>query len=298
MEIAKQMINRALLVAFAALAALAALAAIIATDFPAPVSAQSEGAMLETTGEEQISGRIVARRLSTERIEFGWQPSGSEERILPRARYFPRAAAATVDRWLSSSPVEVEGVAIGRINARLRAGGRIEFAFTPTDGERILPPSRYFPHNATVDRWLRSTEITIPPPGSAGRPDRPQRLYRRERELSPHLRAPRERRDRVLGKQQPRADRRPSRQLQRRERRTAAQLRDPQRQRRDRVLGTKRVRADRPPCRELYRHQPEHRVHLRDSHKWRDHMLGKQRVQRLRADQRPNRPLYRRQRRL
>ena len=165
MEIVKQMISRALL---AATAALAAIAAIIAADFtaPAPAQAQSEGAMLETTGAEQISGRIVARRLSTDRIEFGWQPSGSDERILPRARYFPRPADATVDRWLSSSPVELEGVAIGQINARLRAGGRIEFAFTPTDGERILPPSRYFPHNATIDRWLRSTEITIGPPNS------------------------------------------------------------------------------------------------------------------------------------
>ena len=53
------------------------------------------------------------------------------------------------------------GVEVGRINARLRADGRIEFAFTPTDGERILPPSRYFPVSPTVDRWLRSTEIDL-----------------------------------------------------------------------------------------------------------------------------------------
>ena len=51
---------------------------------------------------------------------------------------------------------------IGRINARLRSDGRIEFAFTPTDGERIAPPARYFPADARVDRWLRSTEIAIP----------------------------------------------------------------------------------------------------------------------------------------
>ena len=53
------------------------------------------------------------------------------------------------------------GVEVGRINARLRADERIEFAFTPTDGERILPPSRYFPVSPTVDRWLRSTEIEV-----------------------------------------------------------------------------------------------------------------------------------------
>ena len=78
---------------------------------------------------------------------------------MPRARYFP--TDAEVDRWLNSSPVEVGGVEIGRINARLREDGRIEFAFTPTDGERIEPSARYFPADARVGRWLRSTEIAI-----------------------------------------------------------------------------------------------------------------------------------------
>ena len=101
----------------------------------------------------------MARRLADGRTEFAWQPTDSDERILPRSRYFP--ASAAVDRWLRSSPIEVGGVEIGRINARLRADGRIEFAFTPTGGERILPPSRYFPAAAAIDRWLRSTEIEI-----------------------------------------------------------------------------------------------------------------------------------------
>ena len=105
------------------------------------------------------SGRIVARRLADGRTEFGWQPVASGERVLPQQRYFP--TDATVDRWLCSSPIEVNGVEIGRINARLLADGRIEFAFTPTGGERILPPSRYFPVEAGVGRWLRSTEIEL-----------------------------------------------------------------------------------------------------------------------------------------
>lgn len=127
---------------------LALAAAVVALDLAQPVQAQ---------GDEQ-SGRIVARRLDDGRTEFGWQPVGGE-RVLPRARYFP--ADAGVGRWLNSSPVEVDGVEIGRINARLREDGRIEFAFTPTDGERILPPSRYFPAGARVGRWLRSTEIVV-----------------------------------------------------------------------------------------------------------------------------------------
>ena len=148
MEIVKQMISRALLVAAASITV--AIAAI--TMLPAaPAAAQSD---------DETAGRIVARLLEDGRVEFGWQPTGGA-RVLPRQRYFP--ADATVDRWLRSSPVEVGGAEIGRINARLLSDGRIEFAFTPTDGKRITPRARYFPTTARVDRWLRSTEIAIGP---------------------------------------------------------------------------------------------------------------------------------------
>lgn len=102
------------------------------------------------------SGRIVARRLADGRTEFGWQPEGGE-RVLPRLRYFP--ANGPVGRWLNSSDIEVDGAVVGRISAHLSGDGRIEFAFTPAGGERILPRSRYLPANATADRWLRSTLI-------------------------------------------------------------------------------------------------------------------------------------------
>ena len=126
----------------------AALAAIIATDF---TTAQAQS-------DDEATGRIVARLLDDGRVEFGWQPTGAA-RVLPRQRYFP--TDATVDRWLRSSPVEVGDAEIGRINARLLSDGRIEFAFTPTDGEQITPQARYFPADARVGRWLRSTEIAI-----------------------------------------------------------------------------------------------------------------------------------------
>ena len=134
------------MIALAALAA-AIVAAAVALDLPS-AAAQSE----------EQAGRIVAQRLNDGRTEFGWQPTGGA-RVLPTARYFP--ADAEVDRWLNSSPVEVDGAELGRINARLRDDGRIEFAFTPTDGERIAPSARYFPVDARIGRWLRSTEITI-----------------------------------------------------------------------------------------------------------------------------------------
>ena len=136
--------------AAAALAALAAIAAIIAADFAPPASAQGE----------ESGGRIVARLLDDGRVEFGWQPTGGA-RVLPEKRYFP--ASVDHNRWLRSSPVEVGGAEIGRINARQLSDGRIEFAFTPTDGERITPRARYFPADARVGRWLRSTEIAIGP---------------------------------------------------------------------------------------------------------------------------------------
>ena len=136
----------------AAIAALAAVAAIIVADLTPPAAAQSE---------DETTGRIVARLLEDGRVEFGWQPTGGA-RVLPTQRYFP--TDATVDRWLRSSPVEVDDAEIGRINARLLSDGRIEFAFTPTDGERILTDARYFPTSARPNRWLRSTEITIGAP--------------------------------------------------------------------------------------------------------------------------------------
>ncbi len=101
------------------------------------------------------AGRIVARRLDDGRTEFGYHPQGGE-RILPTSRYFP--ADATVGAWLNSSPVIVEGEEVGRINARLLADGRIEFAFTPTGEEQILPRARYFPVSSGGS-WLRSTLI-------------------------------------------------------------------------------------------------------------------------------------------
>ena len=137
-------------------AAVAAVAAVAAAIIAAIVALDLSSAAAQSDDEQ--TGRIVARRLDDGRTEFGWQPTGGE-RVLPRLRYFP----ANVDhqRWLNSSPVEVGGEEIGRINARLRDDGRIEFAFTPTEGERILPPARYFPANARLNRWLRSASITI-----------------------------------------------------------------------------------------------------------------------------------------
>ena len=104
-------------------------------------------------------GRIVVRRLADGRTEFGWLPAGAVEPILPGGRYFP--ASVAVGRWLRTKSIEIDGVEIGRINARLLMDGRIELAFTPTANDRILPPLRYLPTDAQTGRWLRSTQIDL-----------------------------------------------------------------------------------------------------------------------------------------
>ena len=102
-------------------------------------------------------GRIVARRLADGRTEFGYQPEIGD-RSLPKARFFP--TTASIDRWLQSSPVIVDGQDIGRISARLLIDGRIEFSFLLNDGERVLPKARYFPATSS-GAWLRSSSINL-----------------------------------------------------------------------------------------------------------------------------------------
>ena len=52
------------------------------------------------------------------------------------------------------------GEAEVRINARQLEDGRVEFALEQ-NGERTLPRSRYFPADAPVGKWLRSSPIPV-----------------------------------------------------------------------------------------------------------------------------------------
>lgn len=113
----------------------------------------------ETMTAAPVQGRIVARLLTDGRIEFGFQPEGAG-RILPGARHF---TARSVGRWLTSGEIVHDSQTIGRISARRLDDGQVEFSFTPAGGERILPRSRLFPTNASVERWLRSSVIEFTP---------------------------------------------------------------------------------------------------------------------------------------
>ena len=122
-----------------------------------PQQSPQDPPAVDQPGELFPAGRIVARRLEDGRTEFGYRVEGGQL-VLPSRRFFP--ASAPVDRWLSSTPVEVDGEAIGRISARLHEDGRIEFSLIPTDRDRFLPRSRFFPVSSSGG-WLRSTLIDL-----------------------------------------------------------------------------------------------------------------------------------------
>lgn len=116
-----------------------------------------------------VDVRIIARLLSDGRIEFGLQRREADrwgEHLLPRPRFFP--TRVRVDRWLVSGPLQIEHdePLTVRITARRLADGRVEFALQERKGgqwsDRLLPRSRYFPTNARIDRWLRSSPLGLP----------------------------------------------------------------------------------------------------------------------------------------
>ena len=119
--------------------------------------------------------RIIARRLSNGKIEFGLEQRQRNNswagRQLPQARLFP--IDAQVGRWLVSSPITVSVAPPGslasdvqvRIVARLQEDGRVEFGLQEREngswGDRMLPSRRYFPIVATPNRWLASSALTL-----------------------------------------------------------------------------------------------------------------------------------------
>ena len=54
-----------------------------------------------------------------------------------------------------------ETTVTGRIAAQLHPDGRIEFAFQPRNGERILPEERFFPAAQEATGWRRSTPVVL-----------------------------------------------------------------------------------------------------------------------------------------
>ena len=128
-----------------------------ATLFAAALLTVGHAPAVDAQSAEVFTGRITARLLADDSIEFGWE-TASGIRVLPTLRFLTETSPT--GRWLSSSDVIADGVNIGKINVR-DEDGRVEFGLTPRDGSRILPRARYFPDEAEVGEWLVSPSITF-----------------------------------------------------------------------------------------------------------------------------------------
>lgn len=143
---------------------------------PAPPSTDRGGGPADLDAASDGSDvRIIARRLSNGKIEFGIEQRQRDDswagRQLPRARLFPIDAA--VNSWLVSTPITVTVAPQGslaadvqvRIIARRQTDGRVEFGLQQRDngswGDRMLPTRRYFPIVATDNRWLAGSALTL-----------------------------------------------------------------------------------------------------------------------------------------
>ena len=163
---------------FALTALLALLGAAIAL---AVASAQTSAQTSTQTGSVDV--RITARKAADGSVEMCLYLNTEKTRRCPAARYFPYPNL-DVNEWRASSAVQVGRAALS-IRARRAAGGWVELTLAAAlDGEtRTYRPERRFLNwsNAVVDRWLRSTSVTVEIGGCAGATglaDRTSRLQR------------------------------------------------------------------------------------------------------------------------
>ncbi len=128
------------------------------------VSASLPAAASDHAGD---ATRIIARKLTDGRVEFGLRHTDGTEQ-LPTPRLFPYRSAIE-GRWYQSGPVSIGNADDVRIIARKLADGRIEFALS-FFGSTWYPDARYFPYRtARVGRWLRSSaygEVVASAPAS------------------------------------------------------------------------------------------------------------------------------------
>ena len=112
-------------------------------------------------GDDGETVRIMARLRANDSIEFGLRSSAGQQQ--PRLRFL--SASVNDGRWKGSSPIELPNGTVVKIIVRRSAGERAEFGLRIEDPlQEFLPPQRYFPLNATVDKWLFSTPMLIPAP--------------------------------------------------------------------------------------------------------------------------------------
>ena len=144
------MIKRTTLAVFLSVVTLVAAAALAGLS---PVSSHD--------GDDGETVRIMARLRANDSIEFGLRSSAGQQQ--PRLRFL--SASVNDGRWKGSSPIELPNGTVVKIIVRRAEGERAEFGLRIEDPlQEFLPPQRYFPRNATVDKWLFSTPMLIPAP--------------------------------------------------------------------------------------------------------------------------------------
>ncbi len=76
---------------------------------------------------------------------------------------------ATISATTGSAPEPVSVSVTGRVEARLRPSGNVEFGFRPAGGSRVLPRLRSVtPANMTIDAWRHSTAVIADVGGRSG----------------------------------------------------------------------------------------------------------------------------------
>ncbi len=129
----------ALLAILAATLGAAALFGVSAAAAPVPSFS------LEVRAQLQDSGRIEFGVRADQKVRF------------PQARFLPNRIRH--DRWIVSSPIDVNGFET-RVIARRLADGRTEFALR-LEAVNVIPKRSILPATATPGRWYRTQSIVV-----------------------------------------------------------------------------------------------------------------------------------------
>lgn len=109
-----------------------------------------------------LDGYVLLRRLEDGRVELRYRPAGAplKDRIAPIDDRF-LAPNARQDNWFQTGSIVRHGQELGHVEARRLREDRIQVAFTPSGGSRILPEANTLAAGSRVGVWYRATEISF-----------------------------------------------------------------------------------------------------------------------------------------
>ena len=107
---------------------------------------------------------LLARVLEDGRVEFGVNLT-SGQRVLPNQGLL--SVDVPLNLWLTTAPIWLDGVELGRIFARRLSVGLVQATYVPTGGDRRDTQRWIVPADAPTDAWLVSGELDRGP-GASG----------------------------------------------------------------------------------------------------------------------------------